>query len=246
MPAAPTPPGARVRERLGEAAELTAARVGVSPRALLGLLVVVALVLAVLGGRVVLADRRSVPEPIPATAPSLAASSLAAPVPTEPSVPTVLTPTATSTGAARVAVHVVGQVRHPGVVQLPAGARVQQALAAAGGPLGTADLARVNLARVVVDGEQVVVPRPGEAAAPASGPVAPGAGAGTSPVVGPVDLNSAGAADLDALPGVGPVLAQRILDWRGQHGRFSSVEELGEVSGIGEAVLGRLRPLVRV
>ncbi len=234
MPAAPTSRRVRARDRVGEATELAAARVGVSPQALLGLLVVVALVLMVLGGRAVLAGRRSVPEPLPPPSPSLAA----------PLAPTS-SPTVTAGRAARVAVHVVGQVRHPGVVDLPAGARVQQALAAAGGALRTADLDRVNLARFVVDGEQVVVPRPGEVAAPVAGPVVPGAG-GTGTAVAPVDLNAAGAADLDALPGVGPVLAQRILDWRSQHGRFSSVDELGEVSGIGEAVLGRLRPLVRV
>ena len=222
---------------MGEAAELAAARVGVSPQALLGLLVVVALVVAVLGGRAALAARRSVPEPLPPPSPALAAP----PTPTS-------SPPVTATRATRVAVHVVGQVRHPGVVELPAGARVQQALEAAGGALRTADLARVNLARFVVDGEQVVVPRPGDVTAPAAGAAAPGTGGagGTGPPVAPVDLNSAGVSDLDALPGVGPVLAQRILDWRSQHGRFSSVDELGEVSGIGEAVLGRLRPRVRV
>ncbi len=223
---------------MAQASELAAARAGVSPRALLGLLVVLALVVSVLGGRALIAARRSVPEPLPPPSPSLAA-------PLTPTSP----PAATTTRAARVAVHVVGQVRHPGVVELPAGARVQQALAAAGGALRTADLARVNLARFVVDGEQVVVPRPGEVAASVAGPSGPGAGTtggGAGAAVAPVDLNSAGASDLDALPGVGPVLAQRILDWRSQHGRFSSVDELGEVSGIGEAVLGRLRPLVRV
>lgn len=234
MPAAPNRRRVRARNRVGEATELAAARVGVSPQALLGMLVVVALVVVVLGGRAVLAGRRSVPEPLPPPSPSLAA----------PLAPTS-SPAVTATRASRVAVHVVGQVRHPGVVDLPAGARVQQALAAAGGALPAADLARVNLARFVVDGEQVVVPRPGEAAALVAGPVAPGSG-GTGTAIAPVDLNAAGAADLDALPGVGPVLARRILDWRSQHGRFSSVDELGEVSGIGEAVLSRLRPLVRV
>lgn len=234
MPAAQIPRRVRARDRVGAATEVAAARVGVSPPALLGLLVVVAVVAVVLGGRVALAGRRSVPEPLPPPSPSLAA----------PLTPTS-SPAVTATRAARVAVHVVGQVRHPGVVDLPAGARVQQALAAAGGALRTADLARVNLARFVVDGEQVVVPRPGDPAAPVAGPLAPVPG-GTATAATPVDLNAAGAADLDALPGVGPVLAQRILDWRSQHGRFTSVDELGEVSGIGEAVLGRLRSLVRV
>ena len=134
--------------------------------------------------------------------------------------------------------HVVGAVRAPGVVHLPGGARVADAVAAAGGAEPDADLARVNLARVLADGEQVVVPRPGDAVAPAPTAV-PGAG-GTL-----LDLNSAGLADLDALPGIGPVLAQRILDRR-QKQLFTSVDELGEVSGIGPTLLDRLRPLVHV
>ena len=135
-----------------------------------------------------------------------------------------------------VVVHVVGAVRAPGVVHLPGGARVADAVAAAGGAEPDADLARVNLARVLADGEQVVVPRPGEAVVPAAA-----ATAGASGTL--LDLNSAGLADLDALPGIGPVLAQRILDRRKEH-RFASVDELGEVSGIGPALVDRLRPLV--
>jgi competence protein ComEA len=158
-------------------------------------------------------------------------------------------------GSGEVVVHVVGRVRHPGVVRLPVGARVQQAVTAAGGARRDADLARVNLARPLVDGEQVVVPRPGEpvggVAAAGAVPVAPGgAPPGASPAGGGpapgqlVNLNTATLAELDTLPGVGPVLAQRILDWRAQNGRFTAVEELGEVSGIGDAVLARVRPLV--
>jgi competence protein ComEA len=152
-------------------------------------------------------------------------------------------------------VHVVGRVRHPGVVRLPEGARVEQAVAAAGGARRDADLARVNLARPLVDGEQVVVPRPGDPVEAAIGPApAPVGGPprGVSPAgggLGPaqlVDLNTATLAELDTLPGVGPVLAQRILDWRAQNGRFTAVDELGEVSGIGDAVLARVRPLVRL
>jgi competence protein ComEA len=156
-------------------------------------------------------------------------------------------PRSAAAGAGIVLVHVVGQVRHPGVVRLPAGARVEQALEAAGGATSKADLVRVNLPRPVVDGEQIVVPKPGEAmtgaAGVAGGPL--GQGSTTSPPA-PVDLNTAGLAELDTLPGVGPVLAQRILDWRAQNGSFSTVDELGEVSGIGEKVLENLRPLVRV
>jgi len=146
------------------------------------------------------------------------------------------------------------------VVRLPTGARVEQALAAAGGPRRDADLTRLNLARVLVDGEQVWVPRPGESGGPeAAGPVGfpvgsgpggsggRGGGSGSAGAgLAPVNINTATLADLDTLPGVGPVLAQRILDWRSQNGRFSTVDELGEVSGIGDAVLARLRPLVRL
>lgn len=137
-------------------------------------------------------------------------------------------------------VHVAGQVRTPGIVRLTPGARVVDALESAGGPSAEADLTAVNLARPVVDGEQVYVPLPGEAPPPA----ASGGGGGETPAV--VDLNTADAETLDTLPGVGPVLAERILDWRSEHGRFTSVEELAEVSGIGEAMLGRLRDKVSV
>lgn len=163
---------------------------------------------------------------------------------------------ATATASGVVVVHVVGQVKRPGVQELPMGSRVAQAVEAAGGATKGADLSRVNLARVLVDGEQVRVPAPGDPVDPAelTGPGAPagaagggGAGGGAGGAAsagGLVPLNSAGLAALDTLPGVGPVLAQRILDWRTQHGRFTSVDELGEVSGIGEKLLSQLTPLV--
>ena len=144
-------------------------------------------------------------------------------------------------------VHVVGKVRKPGLQRLPPGSRVADALEAAGGAAKGADLARVNLARVLVDGEQVVVPAPGD-------PDPPGAPATRrwrrerrhriAARGGLVSINTADLAGLDTLPGVGPVLAQRILDWRAEHGRFTTVDELGEVSGIGEKMMERLRPLV--
>jgi competence protein ComEA len=151
-------------------------------------------------------------------------------------------------------VHVVGAVRRPGVVELPAGSRVADAVAAVGGVTRRGDPASVNLARAAVDGEQVVVGRRGDAGAVgAAVPPAPGAAGtpgvaapGVSAPAAPVDLNTATLEQLDALPGIGPVLGQRILDWRAANGRFSTVEELGEVSGIGEATLGDLRPLVTV
>jgi competence protein ComEA len=151
-------------------------------------------------------------------------------------------------GSAPVVVHVVGQVRDPGLVEVPAGSRVADAVEAAGGLTGEADPAALNLARPVVDGEQLLVPRPGEAVpAPAGAPV-PAAGAPTAPgaPAGPVPLNTATPAELDALPGIGPVLAARIVEWREANGGFRSVEELSEVSGIGDAVLEQVRPLVAV
>lgn len=137
-----------------------------------------------------------------------------------------------TTDPATVVVHVVGAVAAPGVVRLPAGSRVTDAVAAAGGATAEADLAAVNLARVLTDGEQIVVPRPGDPAPPAG--AAPGAADDT------VDLNAASLAELDGLPGVGPVLAQRIVDGR----PYTSVDELDQVSGIGQTLLERLRPLV--
>ena len=149
--------------------------------------------------------------------------------------------------AAELVVHVVGAVHRPGLVRLPGGARVADAVEAAGGATAAARLASVNLARPVVDGEQVVVQRRGRPdvlGAPAGG--APPAVLRSTGPAAPVDLNTATLDSLDGLPGIGPVLAQRILDWRTAHGRFSSVDELGEVSGIGEATLSDLAPLVVV
>jgi competence protein ComEA len=136
---------------------------------------------------------------------------------------------------------VVGQVARPGLVTLPVGARVADAVAAAGGLLPEADPAAVNLAAVVTDGEQVAVGVPG---APA-GPTPSGGGAGATGQ-GPVNLNTATAAELDGLPGIGPVLAQRIVDYRSQQGRFTSVDQLDDVPGIGPTLYARLAGSVTV
>jgi len=143
-----------------------------------------------------------------------------------------------------IVVDVVGKVGHPGVYRLPGGARVTDAIAAAGGATSGVDLTRINLARKVADGEQIAVGVSG--AGPSGGSVpAPGAGSG-SPSGGLVDLNSATVGQLDGLPGVGPVLAQRILDWRTAHGRFDSVDQLRSITGIGDSKFADLRALVSV
>lgn len=187
------------------------------------------------------------------SAPSAAGS------PSEPAVPVIDAVPGTVLGSdlgsqasgAELVVHVVGQVVEPGLVRLAAGSRVADAVEAAGGATPEADLSRVNLARAVVDGEQVVLPLPGEPVVAAPAPVAGGApGPGSSGAGGPggapVDLNTADLSGLDGLPGIGPVLAQRILDWRTENGRFVSVDELGEVTGIGDKLLSRLRDSVTV
>jgi competence protein ComEA len=140
--------------------------------------------------------------------------------------------------APELVVHVVGAVRQPGLYRLAEGSRVDDAIAKAGGPTGKALLAGVNLASPVADGQQVVVPaKGGGAGVGTEATAAPGAG-------GRVHLNTATLEDLDALPGVGPVTAQRILDYREEHGAFRSVDELDAVSGIGPARLEQLRELV--
>jgi competence protein ComEA len=142
-------------------------------------------------------------------------------------------------------VHVIGEVRRPGLVRVPDGSRVADAIEAAGGLTRAGGSGALNLARPVVDGEQVVVtedagPDPPVGSSP-GGTIVGGTGS-----AGPLDLNSATEADLDALPGVGPVLAGRILAWREANGAFTAVDQLAEVPGIGERTLERLAPLVRV
>jgi competence protein ComEA len=139
----------------------------------------------------------------------------------------------------RLVVDVVGAVRHPGLYRLPAAARIADAVERAGGPTKKADLDLVNLAAPLADGEQVVVPRK-----VAGGSAATAGGEPGSASSGPVQLSTATLEQLDALPGVGPVTAQKILDYRAQHGAFRSVDELDAVPGIGPARLDQLRDLV--
>ncbi len=176
--------------------------------------VVLVLVLAVAGRMRLRAHPSSVPPPVRVPAP------------------------ARTTAAVRVYVDVVGAVRRPGLYRLADGSRVADAVGRAGGPTRKAQLELLNLAARVSDGEQVVVPRRG-----VGGPIASGGG-GTTASSGPVHLNSATLEQLDALPGVGPVTAQKILDYRQEHGAFGSVDELDAVPGIGPARLADLRDLV--
>jgi competence protein ComEA len=145
-------------------------------------------------------------------------------------------------------VHVSGAVGAPGLYVLPADARVVDAVAVAGGFTSDADRAAVNLARPLADGEQLHVAVEGDTGEGAQGAGAPlaGAGAPPGPGAGLIDLNTADLSALDTLPRIGPALAQRIIDWREENGRFTSVDDLLAVPGIGDAVLAGLRDLVTV
>ncbi|MDQ0796430.1 ComEA family DNA-binding protein [Streptomyces sp. B1I3] len=171
---------------------------------------------------------RLVPGPLPGPEPSSRASAPAA-------------------GGGQIVVDVSGKVRRPGIRRLPAGSRVADALRAAGGVREGTDVTGLNRARVLTDGEQVAVGVP--AAQAATGTTAGGGGggigAGQAGPAAPVSLSTATAEQLETLPGVGPVLAQHILDYRTEHGGFRSVDELREVNGIGDRRFADLRPLVR-
>ncbi|WP_243858881.1 ComEA family DNA-binding protein [Actinomyces sp. ZJ308] len=180
----------------------------------------------------------------PATAPATGPPSGAA---KGPGAPAASGPAA---GAGKVVVHVTGAVTRPGVVALEAGSRVADAINAAGGASSDADTEQLNLARVLSDGEQIRVPRNGEVlpepAPQSAGPAGartgsatggPGGGSGA----GTVNINTASASELEKLPGIGPALAQRIVEYRDSHGPFASVDALTDVPGIGQAKLEALR-----
>jgi competence protein ComEA len=156
----------------------------------------------------------------------------------EPAPPSISPPPLPATSAAppELVVSVVGRVARPGLVTVSPGDRVADAVSAAGGPLPDTDLAGLNLARRLVDGEQLYVAVPTPPQAQQGGPGGDGK----------VDLNTATEEQLDELPGVGEVTAKRIVQWRAEHGRFDSVDQLREVGGIGEARFARLREVVRV
>jgi competence protein ComEA len=172
--------------------------------------------------------------PVVAPVVDRAAASSSVPAPASPTGPSVGEMANTS---AALVVSVVGLVAHPGLVTLPPGSRVADAVEAAGGLLPEADPAMVNLAALVSDGQQIAVGVTG---------AAPESAGGQGSVGGKVDLNTATVADLDALPGIGPVLAQRIVDHRAAQGPFRSVDDLDDVPGIGPAIFGELADLVVV
>lgn len=145
-----------------------------------------------------------------------------------------------------IVVEVSGAVATPGVYELPGASRLQQAIDRAGGLSPDADVSSLNLAGRIGDGEKIVIPSLGmEAPVPVKESGTPGSGA-SSAIGSRIDLNTASAADLDTLPGVGPVIAERIIDYRETNGSFSSVDELAEIDGISPAMVDELRPLVTV
>jgi len=179
----------------------------------------------------------------PADPPTEAGLPYASPPSVDSTPPATISPPL-ETGPAVLVVHVAGAVVTPGVYELPAGTRVEGAVAAAGGALAEADPSALNLAAAVGDGQRVYVPRVGEVVvAPVGGG---GPDGGSAPPSGPVDVNRAGVEELDGLPGIGPATAQAIVAHRDQHGPFASVEDLEAVRGIGPAKLDALRGLVTV
>ncbi|MFD0686587.1 ComEA family DNA-binding protein [Actinomadura fibrosa] len=205
-----------------------------TPRPNVRILVLVGVVACLAAAGYLWAARpRPAPAPAPATNATLA---------TDPT-PAAGTPVGSTTGTS-VVVHVLGKVKHPGVITLPPGSRVAEAIKAAGGVRPGNDTGTLNLARKIVDGEQIPVGiRPPSPTPPSSGapPPTPGTSASTA-----LDLNAATAEQLDQLPGVGPVLAQRIVDYRTQHGAFRSVDQLQEVNGIGARRFADLKAKVHV
>lgn len=234
---------------------LRGARVGVRPSAVWGAALLVVVVLIVVGVRVAWAERTAQPDAVvgtdrlSATAASATGMSQAEGGETVPASSGHGVQSATASSADLV-VHVIGAVHEPGVVTVPTGARVRDVVEAAGGASDEAEVNRVNLARVVGDGERIWVPVIGadpppdigvSNTTPESGSSDPG-----SAMTGLVDINTADEVRLQELPGVGPVTAAAIAEWRAQHGRFSTVDELLEVSGIGPRTLDTLRPLVQI
>lgn len=241
-----------LRERLPMWVQL---RCGLEPRALAALAVVLVAAAVFAGMHFWSARPEGVraPDPVSAAghapvpqgdaAPAAGGSGTPEPSPGPP--PAVAGVAGVGGAGGRIVVDVSGKVRRPGIHRLPSGSRVTDALQAAGGVRPGVDLDGLNRARVLVDGEQILVGvPPGTVAAGGTGGAGPGPTA-TGAATGPVSLSSATADQLETLPGVGPVLAQHIVDYRTQHGGFRSVDELREVTGIGDRRFADLQPLVR-
>ncbi|MFJ9110712.1 helix-hairpin-helix domain-containing protein [Streptomyces sp. NPDC102283] len=237
-----------VRERLPLWVRL---RCGMAPRTpmVLGLVLLAAVGVAAFHFWSVRPQAVRAPEPVAdeAAAPVLPPDPLRSGVPGPASRPAAGEPPGAG-GSGQIVVDVSGKVRRPGVRRLPAGSRVTDALDAAGGVRAGTDVTGLNRARVLMDGEQVVVgPPPGppvSGAVAGSGPAEAGAPGGPGPSA-PLSLNTATAEQLETLPGVGPVLAQHMIDYRTENNGFRSVDELREVNGIGDRRFAELQPLVR-
>ena len=165
----------------------------------------------------------------------------------EPAALTIITPTPRPTATlAAIVVDVRGAVAQPGVYTLPAGSRVQDALARAGDVLPKAETRSLNLARRLNDGEQLYVPTIGEATVPP--PATPSknssSNAATKTPIGKINVNTATLTELDLLPGIGPSIGQRIIDYREQNGAFKQIEDLKKVRGIGDSIFGQIKDLV--
>ncbi len=242
-------PDADARSDASHARRDPGPRVGFN-RVHLGVVVVLLLVgLLAAGWGVLRARPVALATPIGQTAPTSSAAESAGQQPNSPT-PAHATPTASSSQRP-IMVYVLGAVRDPGVVSLPPPARVQDAVEAAGGLSRNADPAQLNLAQVLADGQQVMI---GTTAEPVGqvrqggGPGEPGASGATTRAESDtvLDLNTASADELDTLPGVGPVTATKIITWRDEHGRFTRVEELQEIDGIGPKTFAELASQVRV
>ena len=220
-------------------------RLAIAPRAAVvagSVLLILAVVLAL---RAVMTSTAAGGESIPA-----AAGTTAGPITGTATGPGGHAPGGPRTGASSVVIHVTGAVTRPGVVILGTGSRVTDAINAAGGAAPDADAEQLNLARVLTDGEQIRVPRVGEVLPDPAPQPAGAAGSGTSAASGrpdgggssgSVNINTASTSELEKLPGIGPALAQRIVEYRDSHGPFASVDALTDVPGIGQAKLEALR-----
>jgi competence protein ComEA len=155
-------------------------------------------------------------------------------------------PTAAAVDAPGIYVHILGAVNRPGLYELHEGDRAVDAVAAAGGFTADADRSQLNLARFIADGEQIAVPVVGQAPPVAAGGAAGGVAGGGAAVAGKVNLNTADATALETLPRVGPAMAERIIAWREANGRFSTIEDLMNVTGVGDKTFESLRDLVTV